>query len=119
MARVKRGNVARNKRKKILDSNKGYRGAPNRLACSAGEKAYIRAGVAAYRDRRVRRRNFRRLWILRINAASRNNGLRYSELMKLLKDMNLDINRKQLAELANHEVAFAQLVEKAKAFVNK
>jgi len=114
MARVKRGNVARNKRKKILKATKGYRGAPSRLFRSA-ERSYLRAGKHAYRDRRNKKRFFRRLWITRINAASRNLGIRYNSLIALLDKSDLDIDRKALADLAmNSPKAFEQLVIKLK-----
>lgn len=115
MARVKRGNVARQKRKKLLKATKGFRGAPNRLQAIA-ERAWINAGKSAYKDRRKRRRDMRRLWITRINAAARDNGLRYSEFMNLLKVSEVTLDRKQLAELAfNHPQAFTNLVNKVKA----
>ena len=106
MARVKRGNVAKNKRAKILKATKGFRGAPNRLQSTA-EKAWLNAERSAYRDRRKRRRNFRALWIIRINAAVREHGIRYSTFMNLLKKAEIDLDRKQLSELAfNNPEAF-------------
>lgn len=115
MARVKRGNVAKKKRAKIFSRTKGFRGAPNRLAAIA-ERAWYNAGRSAYADRRKRRRDFRRLWITRINIAVRNLGLRYSEFMNLLKKSNVELDRKQLSEMAiHHPEAFANLVNKVKA----
>lgn len=112
MARVKRGNVAKNKRKVIFARTKGFRGAPNRLAAIA-ERAWYNAGRSAYADRRKRRRDFRRLWITRINAATRNLGVRYSVFMNLLKKANIELDRKQLSEMAiHHPEAFANLVKK-------
>lgn len=114
MARVKRGPKRKNRRKKILKQAKGYygqRGKNHRIAKQAVE----RAGKYAYRDRRQKKRNFRSLWIVRINAAARQNGLSYSRFMAGLKAAGNDINRKILADLAvNDAEAFATLVDSAK-----
>ena len=115
MARVKRGVVARRRHKKILNQAKGYYGARSRVYCVA-KQAVIKAGQYAYRDRRNRKRAFRALWIARINAGARANGLSYSRLIAGLKKANVEIDRKVLADLAmNEQQAFAAVVEKAKA----
>ena len=99
MARVKRGNVARKRRKKILKLAKGYRGAHSKLFRSANQQV-MKALRYAYRDRRNKKRDFRRLWITRINAAARLNGTTYSRLIGDLKTANIQINRKMLAQMA-------------------
>jgi large subunit ribosomal protein L20 len=99
MARVKRGNVARKRRKKILKLAKGFRGSHSKLFRTANQQV-MKALRYAYRDRRNRKRDFRRLWIVRINAAARMHGLSYSKLMGQLKKANIDINRKMLAQMA-------------------
>ncbi len=99
MSRVKRGVSARKRRKKVLKQAKGYQGARGSLYRSAKE-AVDRALNYAYRDRRVKKRDFRSLWITRINAAVRLNGLTYSQFIKGLKQAAIDIDRKILAELA-------------------
>jgi large subunit ribosomal protein L20 len=115
MARVKRGFKARRRRNKVLKLAKGYRGARSKLFRSATE-AVDRALNYAYRDRRVRKRDFRALWIARINAASRDNGLSYSRLIHGLKQAQIDIDRKILAQLAvTDPTGFGSIVEKAKA----
>ena len=115
MARVKRGVVARRRHKKILNQAKGYYGARSRVYRVA-KQAVIKAGQYAYRDRRYRKRAFRALWIARINAGARANGLSYSRLIAGLKKANVEIDRKVLADLAmNEQQAFAAVVEKAKA----
>ena len=115
MARVKRGVVARRRHKKILNQAKGYYGARSRVYRVA-KQAVIKAGQYAYRDRRNRKRAFRALWIVRINAGARANGLSYSRLIAGLKKANVEIDRKVLADLAmNEQQAFAAVVEKAKA----
>lgn len=115
MARVKRGNVSRNRHKKILKLAKGFRGSRSKLFKVANQ-AVMKAGNYAYRDRRNRRRDLRRLWITRINAASRLNGLSYSRLMNGLQKANIEVNRKFLAHLAVTDAsAFTQIAEKAKA----
>ncbi|ABE59154.1 MULTISPECIES: 50S ribosomal protein L20 [Chromohalobacter] len=115
MTRVKRGVVARRRHKKILKQAKGYYGARSRVFRVA-KQAVIKAGQYAYRDRRQRKRQFRALWITRINAASRANGLSYSRFIAGLKKSGIEIDRKVLADLAVHEkAAFAAIVDKAKA----
>lgn len=99
MTRVKRGNVARKRRKKVLKLAKGFRGSHSRLFKIANQQV-MKALRNAYRDRRKRKRDFRRLWIARINAATRQHGLSYSKFMGQLKRANIDINRKMLAQLA-------------------
>jgi large subunit ribosomal protein L20 len=114
MARVKRGVVARARHKKILKLAKGYYGARSRVFRVA-KQAVIKAGQYAYRDRKQRKRQFRALWIARINAGARINGLSYSKFIAGLKKASIAIDRKVLADLAvyNKEV-FASIVEKAK-----
>ena len=115
MPRVKRGVVARRRHKKVLKQAKGYYGARSRVFRVA-KQAVIKAGQYAYRDRRQRKRQFRALWIARINAGARINGLSYSRLIAGLKKANVEINRKVLADLAmNEKNAFAAVVETAKA----
>ena len=115
MARVKRGVVGRRKHKKVLGKAKGYYGARRKTFRSANQ-AVIKAGQYAYRDRRQRKRDFRSLWIVRINAAAREHGLSYSRFINGLKKANIEIDRKVLADLAVHDKgAFAQIAEKAKA----
>jgi len=113
--RVKRGTKARRRRKKILKLAKGYRGGRSRLFRTA-KVAVDRALNYAYRDRKVRKRQFRRLWIVRIGAAARQHGLSYSRFIYGLNQAGVRLNRKVLAELAvNDAAAFAQLVEVAKS----
>ncbi|MFP8966036.1 50S ribosomal protein L20 [Pokkaliibacter sp. CJK22405] len=115
MPRVKRGVVARRRHKKILKQAKGYYGARSRVFRVA-KQAVIKAGQYAYRDRRQRKRQFRALWIARINAGARLNGLSYSRLIAGLKKAAIEIDRKVLADLAMNDAAvFAVVVEKAKA----
>ena len=115
MARVKRGVTARARHKKVMKKAKGYYGARSRVYRVA-KQAVIKAGQYAYRDRRQRKRQFRQLWIVRINAGARMNGLSYSQFMNGLKKAQIEIDRKVLADLAmNEQAAFSQLVEKAKA----
>ena len=99
MVRVKRGNVARKRRKKILQLAKGYRGAHSRLFRIANQQV-MKALRYSYRDRKQRKRQFRSLWITRINAQTKANGLTYSIFMGLLKDNNIILNRKMLSQLA-------------------
>jgi len=114
MARVKRGMSSLKKRRKILKAVKGFRGARGRTYKAANE-ALLHSLIYAFRDRRVRKRDFRALWITRINAAARQEGLSYSRLMDGLKKEGLAINRKVLADLAlNDQAAFAQLLAIAK-----
>jgi len=115
MARVKRGVMARAKHKKIISKAKGYSGRRKNVYRVAVQ-AVTKAGQYAYRDRRQRKRQFRALWIARINAAARECGLSYSRLINGLKLASIEIDRKVLADLAVFEKeAFAQLAEKAKA----
>ncbi len=115
MARVKRGVTAHARHKKILKKAKGYYGARSRVYRVAFQ-AVIKAGQYAYRDRRQKKRDFRSLWIVRINAASRNAGLSYSRFINGLKKANIEIDRKVLADIAVFDrAAFNQLAEKAKA----
>ena len=115
MARVKRGVVARRRHKKILKQAKGYYGARSRVYRVA-HQAVIKAGQYAYRDRRQRKRQFRSLWIVRINAAARECGLSYSRFINGLKKADIALDRRVLADLAVHDKeAFAAVVEKAKA----
>lgn len=114
MARVKRGVVARARHKKVLKQAKGYYGARSRVYRVA-KQAVIKAGQYAYRDRRAKKRQFRQLWIVRINAAARQNGLSYSRFINGLKKASVEIDRKILADIAVHDQnGFAALVEKAK-----
>ncbi|PWG01030.1 50S ribosomal protein L20 [Levilactobacillus bambusae] len=114
MPRVKGGTVSRKRRKKILKLAKGYRGSKHRLFKTAKDQV-MKGYQYAYRDRKTTKRNFRRLWIARINAAARINGLSYSKMMHGLKEANIDVNRKMLADLAvNDADAFAALAEQAK-----
>ena len=115
MARVKRGVVARRRHKKILKLAKGYYGARSRVFRVA-KQAVIKAGQYAYRDRRQKKRQFRALWIARINAGSRALGLTYSKFMAGLKKACIEVDRKVLADLAvNDPAAFGSIVEKVKA----
>jgi large subunit ribosomal protein L20 len=99
MTRVKRGNVARKRRNKVLKLAKGFRGSHSRLFRIANQQV-MKALRSAYRDRRRRKRDFRRLWIARINAASRQHGMSYSQLIGNLKKADVMLNRKMLAQLA-------------------
>ncbi len=115
MARVKRGVVARARHKRVLSKAKGYYGARSKVFRVA-KQAVIKAGQYAYRDRRQRKRQFRALWIQRINAAARLNGLSYSRFINGLNVAGIEIDRKVLADLAVHDAqAFAALAEQAKA----
>ncbi len=114
MPRVTRGPATHSRRKKILKAAKGYRGGRRRFYKTAKETV-MRARNYAYRDRRVRKRDFRALWITRINAACRENGMRYSEFVKGLREAGIEINRKMLAAMALEDPAgFAAVVEKAR-----
>lgn len=114
MARVKRGTNTRRRHKKILKLAKGYRGSKSRLFRVANPQV-LRSLSYAYRDRRTKKRDFRRLWIARINAAARMNGMSYSMFISGLKKAGVQINRKVLAELAvNDGAAFEKLVSVAK-----
>ncbi len=114
MPRATSKSAGRQRMRKLRKANKGYFG--KRKSCRAIAKdAYFHAGVYSFRDRRVRKRNFRSLWIMRINAAARMNGTTYGRLIAGLKKMNSDLNRKALAHLALHEPeTFKALVEKVK-----
>lgn len=114
MARVKGAMHTRKRRKKILKLAKGYRGAKSKLFKTANQ-AVMKSLVYAYRDRKQKKRNFRQLWIARINAAARMNGISYSKFMNGLKKNGIEINRKMLSEIAVSDPAtFAKLVEKVK-----
>lgn len=119
MARVKRGVQANRRHKKILKRAKGYYGARSRVYRVAVQ-AVTKAGQYAYRDRRNKKRDFRKLWITRINAAARMNDISYSRLMHGLKVAGIDINRKMLAEIAvSDAAAFTALADQAKKALNK
>lgn len=114
MSRVKRGVTAKARHKKILKLAKGYYGARSRVFRVA-KQAVIKALQYAYRDRRQRKREFRALWIARINAAARLHGLSYSRFMNGLKKANITLDRKVLADLAVHDkIGFAKLAEQVK-----
>lgn len=114
MARVKRGVVARARHKKVLKQAKGYYGARSRVYRVAAQ-AVTKAGQYAYRDRRQRKRQFRQLWIARINAAARQNGMSYSRFINGLKKASVEIDRKILSDIAVHDkAAFTALVNAAK-----
>lgn len=115
MARVKRGVTARAKHKKVLKKAKGYYGARSRVYRVANQ-AVTKAGQYAYRDRRQKKRQFRRLWITRINAGARMFDLSYSRMIDGLNKANIEVDRKMLADLAVHDIdAFGKLAEQAKA----
>ncbi len=119
MARVKRGVTSRRRHRKILRLARGYRGAKSRWYKIANQYV-VRALANAYRDRRLRKRTFRRLWIARINAAARGTGLPYSRLIAGLRKAGITINRKTLADLAVEDpAAFDALVEQAKARLDR
>ena len=118
MARIKKGITKRRRHKKILKGAKGYSGTRSRSFRIAKEQA-MKSLSYAYRDRKNKKRNFRRLWIARINAASRSNGLSYNEFINGLKKANVEINRKMLSEIAvNEPVTFKKLTEVAKKQVS-
>ena len=115
MPRVKRGVTAHARHKKVIAAAKGFRGRRGNVFRVA-KQAVMRAGQYAYRDRRNKKRTFRRLWIARINAGARLNGLSYSRFINGMKKANIDIDRRVLADIAMHDAAtFTALVEKAKA----
>lgn len=117
MARVSRGVQAHARHKKILKKAKGYYGARSKVYRVA-KQAVIKAGQYAYRDRRQRRRQFRRLWIVRINAEARNNGLSYSRMIDGLNKAGIEIDRKVLSDIAIFDKpAFAQIADQAKAAI--
>ena len=112
--RTTKGAARNQAKKRLFKKTKGYIGGRNTLLRSAKE-TLIRAGVYAFRDRRVRKRDFRRLWIIRINAAARERGLRYSELIAGLKKAGIELDRKTLAEMAVADPAgFDAVVEKSR-----
>ncbi len=114
MARVKRGMMTRKRHNEVLRLAKGYRGAKHRLYRQAHESV-MHAGQYAYRDRRQRKRDFRRLWITRISAACRLNGFRYNRLIEGLTKAGVGVDRKMLAEMAVHDAeAFGQMVNIAR-----
>lgn len=117
MTRVKGGTVTRRRHKKVIAHNKGNLGTRHRLFKRANE-TMLKSLWYAYRDRRTRKRDLRRLWIMRINAASRANGLIYSKFIYAMKVANIQLNRKMLADLAVRDPkAFSTVVEKAKAAI--
>lgn len=117
MPRVKRGVTARARHKKILGKAKGYFGARSRVFRTA-KQAVIKASQYAYQGRKQRKRQFRELWIVRINAAAREHGLSYSQMIHALQKLGILIDRKNLADLAvNDSAGFANLATKAKALV--
>lgn len=114
MPRVKGGTVTRARRKKTIKLAKGYFGAKSTLYKVAKQQV-MKSGQYAFRDRRQRKRDFRKLWITRINAAARQHDMSYSRLMNGLKQAGIDVNRKMLSEIAiSDEKAFAELVNQAK-----
>ncbi|TCP53682.1 large subunit ribosomal protein L20 [Tumebacillus sp. BK434] len=118
MPRVKGGTVTRRRHKKILKLARGFRGSKHRLFKTANAQV-MKSLLYAYRDRRQKKRDFRKLWIARINAAARINGLSYSKLVHGLKVAGVEVNRKMLADLAvNDAAAFAELANLAKSKVN-
>ncbi len=115
MARVKRGVMVRKRHNKVMDQAKGYRGSRSRQYKAAHESV-MKALSYAYRDRRVRKRDMRRLWIQRINAGARQNGMSYSTFINGLKVAGIDLDRKVLADMAVRDPsAFSQVVEQARA----
>ena len=115
MARVKGALATRKRRKRVLKLAKGYRGAKSKLFRTA-KQAVMKSLIYAYTGRKLRKRDFRKLWITRISAAAKMNGINYSRFMNGLKKANIDMNRKMLSEIAIADPkAFAELVEKAKA----
>lgn len=114
MTRVKRGNVARQRRKKILKLAKGFRGSHSTLFRTANQQV-MKALRNSYRDRKKRKRDFRRLWIARINAAAHQHGISYSQFIGNMKKANIELNRKMLAQLAILDPeSFGKVVEVAK-----
>ena len=115
MARVKGGNVSKNRRRKVLKQAKGYFGSKHRLYKTAQEQLF-HSGAYAFRDRKQNKRNFRKLWITRINAACRENDISYSKFINGLSKAGIEINRKMLSELAIYDSkSFTELVNTAKA----
>ncbi len=119
MARVKGGNVSKNRRRKVLKQAKGYFGSKHRLYKTAQEQLF-HSGEYAYRDRKANKRNFRKLWITRINAGCRQNGISYSKFIDGLNKAGVTINRKMLSEIAiNDPESFTKLCNTAKKALNK
>ena len=115
MTRVKGGNVAKNRRRKVLKAAKGYFGSKHRLFKTAQEQTF-HSGVYAFRDRKANKRNFRKLWITRINAACRENEISYSKFISGLNKAGIEVNRKMLSTIAiDDAAAFAELVKISKA----
>jgi large subunit ribosomal protein L20 len=113
--RVKRGNVARKRRKKVLKRAKGFVGSLGRLFGAAAKFAVIHAGVYAYRDRRNKKRTFRNLWVIRLNAAARENGLSYSRMINMLKKAGVILDRKVLSDIAaTDSKTFSKIIEAVK-----
>ncbi|MGY4104904.1 50S ribosomal protein L20 [Ignavigranum ruoffiae] len=118
MARVKGGYVTRQRRKRMIKLAKGYYGAKS-LKYKMAKQQVMKSYMYAYRDRRQTKRNFRRLWITRINAAARQNGISYSQLMNGLNKAGIEVNRKMLAEIAvNDANSFSAIVDQAKQALN-
>ncbi len=118
MARIKGGLNTKKRHKRVLKLAKGYRGAKSKQF-KAAKQAVMKSGVYSYAGRRLKKRDFRKLWIARINAAARINGISYSKMMHGLKVAGIDINRKMLAEMAVNDAAgFAALAETAKEKAN-
>lgn len=118
MARIKGALATRKRRKKVLKLAKGYYGSKSKLFKTAKE-AIVKSGQYAYIGRRLKKRDFRRLWITRISAACKANGINYSTFMNGLKKANINLNRKMLSELAvSDAIAFTALVDQAKAALN-
>lgn len=118
MTRVKRGVMVRKRHKKILEAVKGYRG-QRKHRIKLAKEAILKAGTYAYRDRRTKKREFRRLWIVKINAALKEYGLRYSQFINGLQRAQVELDRKILADLAqNHPAEFAAIVEKVKRAIS-
>jgi len=114
MARAVNGTIHKNRRKKVLKLAKGFRGGRSKLYKTA-KAAVMKSGQWAYRDRRAKKRDFRSLWIMRINAAARENGLSYSKFISSLKKLGINLDRKTLADIAyNDKEVFSALVEKIK-----
>lgn len=115
MARVKRGTITHKRHKKVLKQAKGYYGRKS-TNFKMAKQAVMKSGSYAYKDRRLKKREFRQLWIARINAAARQEGLSYNQLIHGLKQMEIDLNRKVLAEMAvNDKAAFTLLCDQVKA----
>jgi len=114
MARVKRGVMVRKRRKNLFSQTRGYKHGRKNVFKHA-HQALLKAKTYQYRDRRTKKRTFRQLWIVKINAACRNNGIKYSEFIKKLKEHKIELDRKILADLAaNNPEEFAQIVKKIK-----